>query len=944
MQFIHSGIIKNVLSIFSVTLLICFTILLTGQNANIQAIETAKVEVIGGVPRVTIDGVPTTLRPFRGGSNPSLFLFDSQPVELSETFLCTEDVNGKGTILLSFAAKPEEASQKFPIEFYWDNVKITEVDTGRTILGLCDFKNDATISPEWTSFSSKKNEPVGSLLFSPHGGKDNSGALMFRMTKPTDDLWPQHLLIQHRHDLDFKKGKKYRLQCWCRATSPLRVGINTYLPGNPYLLAGVLEDRKNDPLVQQVSLAAQYGFNQVVVGPVLPWPKNGEDYDFSRVDHVIDLVLKANPQALLILWFGCDPPIWWLDENKDHEEVLQGSTLGMRYKKRSVAISSPLYVKELCKHLRATIAHTEKKYGAHIIGYQPCAQNTWEWFYQGVVGSNAFPGFAPIDRIEWNRWLTEKYKTNENLQKAWRSTRHVLGQVDIPSLELRRKGQKEILLDVALDPEYRFLNDYNEFLQKVMSRAIRESAKAAKEACEFKKLVTYFYGYYFHFSAYRQGSAATGHLDLESLLDSPYLDGFAAPYAYGDRDRGGAPTQMTPPESMLLHNKIFIVEDDMRTHRVKNNPNQSPLTAMRDLTDTTYGHQRNTSAFIIRNYNCWYVDLGKDGWLYDPGIWKNLRQISALDRYFLEHPVPYRPDIAVFCGTESLRTVPNTLFTGPTISQACWLFTRIGIPAGQYILADYLSGKTNAKVNILSAAWHLTAQDRKILRKKADTDTIIWAFASAWLDAEEGGSVRFMNEAMPFKVKKITNSNKPLQLTEFGKNAGIKLEYESGDYPYSAAFYYKMKPGQKRSHFGFRQIPNVFTVEDARPEEVLVRYAEGSPAIVQRKMPGGGYSIFLGFPAMPQEIIHLAARAANVPIYTSQRPVFFANDQMIVLHGSKENSDIIHLQLPKKTELFDFFNKKPLGKKSAFDLPLDWGTTRVLLTDPPAELIQPAFK
>ncbi len=914
----------------------CLTLLTT---SGLWSVEQAKIEMIGGVPRVTLDGVPTALRLFRGGSNPSFFHFDKKPAELSEVFLCVEDVQGKGTLLLSFATRPD-GIEKDPISFFMDDVAITEVETGRKILGPCHFNDAASLSPEWIMYSNKKTEPVGSLVYAPDQGKNGSGCLQFKMDNPADKLWPQHLLVEHRHDLDLKKGMHYRLEAWCHATSEIRVGINAYKPDSTYRLAGAMLDHRNDPLRLQTKWAKESGFDQIVLSAILPWPKAGEAYNFTNFDADIDLVLKTNPNAQFIFWFGCDPPEWWLDENKDHEEVLLGANEHMQYKKRTAAISSPLYVEDACRHIKATIEHLEKKYGPHIIGYQPCAQNTWEWFYQGVVGSNAFPGFAPIDRIEWNRWLKEKYKTTQALHKAWHTNQFTLGDIDVPSLELRRKGQEEVLLDVAKDPIYYYLNDYNEFMQKAMSHAIFRMAKTSKEACQFKRLVTFFYAYYFQFSSYLQGSAVTGHLDLESLLDSPYIDGYAAPYAYSDRDLGGYPAQMTPAESMLLHKKIFIVEDDLRTYRCKSRANQHPLTAIHDLAQTCEAHRRNTAGFAIRNYECWYVDLNKTGWLNDEGIWKNLKTIQPISQYFLNHPVAYQPDVAVFCGTKSLLTVPNHWFTYETISFARWMFSRVGIASGQYILSDYIAGRTNAKVNILSAAWNLNAQERKTLRKKAETDTIVWAFASGWLDEKEGGSVQYMSEAMPFKVKKIANPKKPLVLTEVGQKAGMKTEYESYDYPYIVSHYLNMKPGQKKSCFNFDRIPEVFTVEDAKPEEVLVRYADGSPAMVMRTMPGGGHSIFLGFPAMSQEIVHIAARAAGAPIYTDQGPVMFANEKMIVLHGSKPGTDSVRLQLPKTAEVLDCYDNKDMGKGTRFDLKLDWGKTRVLFLNPPPEIRQ----
>ncbi|MEN6317430.1 MAG: beta-galactosidase [Syntrophaceae bacterium] len=910
------------------TVFFLFAGLLAGTQVN--AIEVAKVEIRNGVPKIVIDGKPVQLRFVLGKKTPAPVVFDTTPIEFTGEFICAGDSDHKGTMHFTFVEKPSGLKYG-PMTINLDNIAIIDTVTGQTVLGPYDFSNPDEIK-KWRINPS--SNPAGKLRYSPNSGKDGSPCLQLELKEPKDGIWPKFFLIEHEQSVNLKKGKRYLFKCWGQASRKFSLAINVYLPASSYIHLGHIEGNGDDGFAQEIRFAKEYGNNQIVTLFDLSWPKPDEKNPFVDVDSRMEHILKVNPNALIHLWINIDPPTWWLDKNPDHEQVLLGSRPNIPYNKRTAAVSSKLYRKEACYHLRTLIEHLEKKYGSNIIGYQPCAQNTYEWFYQGIWG-NGLPGYALADRIGWNQWLEKKYKTNDALHKTWRTAEYTLGNIDVPSEKLRRRIIKEdLFVDPALGPEYRYVEDFNIFMQEMISDTILEVAKTVKEACNRKKLVFFFYGYYFELGGFMNGASTTGHLNLPAILASPDIDVITAPPSYFDRMKGGCAPQMAPVESIINTGKVWILDDDTRTHLVNEvfRKQYRERVRIETLEELKFIHQRNLGQYLVRNFNNWFDDLDV-GWLAEPGIWENVKKFQPLDNDYAQNPISYQPDVAIFVGTQSLRSLANGRFARQILGISRYIYPRLGVPFGQYLLEDYIAGKTNVKVNFLLAAWNLSEKDRAILKKKSEKETIIWGYGAGYLDRHEGSSLKYMEEVLPFKIKKIASEKSMLQITKEGKKFGLVQEYPFDRTPYSVQEDLALTPGKPMSAWLFPSIQTLFTVTDAKPEEILATYSDGSPAIVLRKMKEGGNSIFIGCPLVNRELITEVARLAGAHIYTEQQPVFYSNNQLIVLHGSIHPNDNVKLHFKKKVEIWDYLNKKSLGKASEFTIPLQWSETRILLID-----------
>ena len=222
--------------------------------------------------------------------------------------------------------------------------------------------------------------------------------------------------------------------------------------------------------------------------------------------------------------------------------------------------SSALYLEELRPRLTALIQHCEQRWGEHIVMYFPSAQHSGEWFYP-LFWEGQLAGFGPCETKAFRQWLAGKYQTPAALSRAWGRPLGSFEDVPVPTAEQRTHGALGQFYHPATD---RYQIDFQEYLNDAMAEAVEQVCAIIKAACGGRKPVLTFYGYLFDL-AYSIGLGHSGHLGLGRLLHSPYIDAFASPISYGDRQPGGSGPFMTAVDSMALHGKLWFNEDDTRT-------------------------------------------------------------------------------------------------------------------------------------------------------------------------------------------------------------------------------------------------------------------------------------------------------------------------------------------------------------------------------------------
>lgn len=886
-----------------------------------SAVESVRVESLGGVPTIVADGKPIRSRIFFGGYRDIPTALDDQWREHVWEFTARAESEGKGTLHLRFSHAPGE--------IFLDDLSAVEVESGRELFPPQTFEDPAAFEKDWHVWPLGERNSVGRIEVAPETGFEKSGGLHITLQEPpSGEKWPDfHLFLQP--NLDLAKGKKYRVSFRTLSPQKHRLSLAFYRPGSPFVFLGNRDG--GDLFSSQIKMAAGAGVDLVSFPIHLPWPRPGTEPDWIAVDLACRQVLDANPNALLIPRIGLDPPEWWLTDHPDDAIRWAGNPKPTRV---VAAVSSTLYRKEASERLAALVRYLEERFGPSMAGYHPCGQNTGEWFYQDTW-KNCWSGYARADESAWRVWLSKKYESDDALRASWGDPKAERATACAPSAERRTEAKSRLFLNPALGSPDRELLDFAEFQQEMMAETVLAFARTTREASNGKRLVLFFYGYLFEFGRPVNGPAVSGHYALDKVRRSPDIDMLCSPISYFDRGSGGSGPAMTAAESVEAAGKIWLFEDDTRTHLTEEkgfpgwrDGGESCETTLRLLT-------RNTAQCACRNFATWWMDLGTSGWFNDQRLWDRMKQFEKIDEWFLKNPTPFKPEIAAFLDERSMLLTPNNRIANPAAYEVRRELGRIGAPYGQYLLDDFFAGKSAAKLNVFLNPWLLSAETRRKLAERTSETCAVWSFASGLFDAERGESLDAMKELTGFEIEKIPGANEDVVLTDAGKAFGLTAAWgkESVNAPVD-----------------FR-----FAIKDALPAETLAVWPDGRAAIAVRKRGDSGVSLFVGVHRPSSELLRGAARMAGARLWTETDCNVSANGPFVVLHAAADGPVTVDFG-PNKTVrdaltgvIFDGGDEKSTDKKSTgskpadekstngetrLTFPLEKGETRVLTVAP----------
>jgi hypothetical protein len=633
----------------------------------------------------------------------------------------------------------------------------------------------------------------------------------------------------------------------------------------------------------------------------MPWPRPGEPADWSTVDQQCRTVLDANPEALLLprLWMGA--PAWWREAHPDDVMTWEKGSQDPA----DAVVASPDYRRDAAARLAALVKHLEENFGPSVAGYHPCGQNTGEWFYRETWGP-ALNGYSAGSREAFRRWLKARYGNDAALRAAWGDPGVTLAEAQVPSPEARRATPAGLLWDPVLQ---RPLIDFAQFQQEMMAECVCQLAKAARQASGGRKLVVFFYGYVFEFGAIHLGPAVSGHYALRRVLECPDIDVLCSPISYFDRGLGQSGPAMTAAESVALAGKMWLYEDDTRTY-LGTGKFPGWQDRVDNIDDTNSLLLRNTGQCAVRNFATWWMDLGATGWFDDPQMWAEMARLEALDTPLLENPRPFRPQVAAVVDQRSMIRVAcgGQVLARPGVYEARRPLGRMGAPYGQYLLDDVAAGRVEAKMYVFLTAWCLSPEERRDLLRRTQGALNVWCYAPGYQE-EEGTSPGTMQSLTGFRLEKVAPSQAWAEPTDAGRRLGL---------------------GQG---FGVKgPIEPLFAAVDAKEEEILAVYPDGSPAVALRKTPRGN-SLFVGPPGLTSELLRLAARRAGVHLFTQTDCNVYGNGPYLVLHASDDGR--LEIDSGGSGPIRDLLTGEELASGAKAELTLAKGQTRILTYRPP---------
>jgi len=476
-----------------------------------------------------------------------------------------------------------------------------------------------------------------------------------------------------------------------------------------------------------------------------------------------------------------------------------------------------------------------------------------------------------------------------------------LASAPVPTAAARHAAPDGIFRDPIRE---RQLIDFNRFQQESMADCVCELARAVRQTTRGRKLSLFFYGYVYEFGAIPTGPSSAGHYDLRRLLNSPDIDIVCSPISYFDRGMGQSAPCMSAAESVALAGKMWLNEDDTRTYLTKESTFPGAEHVVHSVEETNRELIRNVAQESTRNFATWWMDLARTGWFDDPAMWAAMKKLGKMDEPMLAHPVPFRPQVASVIDEHAMELVAEGghTVTRPGIYEARAALGRMGAPYGQYLLDDATKGRIPARMLVFHNAWTLSAEQLSRLKQSTRDRVSVWCYAPGLFDSDLK-SPAAMEKLTGFEMKELVGVQAMATPTAAGRKLGI------------------LKP------FGItRSLRPLFAAANAKPEEILAVYPDGSAALALRRI-GRGASLFVGPPVLTSELLRAAARIAGVHLYSQTDCCIYANGPFLALHAVEDGPLTIDTGAPGPIR--DVMSGKTVGQGPKLMLSATRGDTHV---------------
>ena len=388
----------------------------------------------------------------------------------------------------------------------------------------------------------------------------------------------------------------------------------------------------------------------------------------------------------------------------------------------------------------------------------------------------------------------------------------------------------------------------------------------------------------------------------QMTLASDNVDILCGPLSYTDRHWCGSSPCMTAAESVLAAGKLWLNEDDCRTHLAGTrylagvaSPQQSI-----DILRRSRGHA------ILRGLASWWTDIRDMGWHDDPKLWEIQHQLNPVEAAKLARTTRFAPQIAAIVDEDSMLHLSGRSreLARPLVYDSRAAFGRCGAPYGQYILDDVAAGRVSAPLQVFLAAWALTDRQREQLRanRRAGT-TRAWCHAPGYV-RPTGFDLKGITSLTGFEVKPIQLQSAEATPTADGKELGIT------------------KPWGPRT-----PVTPLFAVVPSAGDRILATFSDRSPALVLRTSRTGT-DVYLAVPALTSELLRALARIAGVHLYTQVDAAVWADGNLTSIHVPTDGP--LEVAMPHAGTVTDIYSGRTFGAGPTVTIPARKGETLML--------------
>ncbi len=622
---------------------------------------------------------------------------------------------------------------------------------------------------------------------------------------------------------------------------------------------------------RQIRYAYQAGVRVFTMLAHLPWRTSADERNYSHLEDMLQFVAEIAPEAMILPRLIFSPPSGWVRRNPDDMAVGVDGPTG------DVSLGSQAFwAGDAEDALRAAIERLAV--GPHASRILGVYLEHGEWIYDRVAGYDR----SPVNTKAFRRWLRSEYRGNVvQLRAAWHDGNVTFDNADVPSYP--PPTNFPVGANQFFGPRERRWVDFHKFSSAIAAQVINRLGRVVKETSGDKLTVAVSYGYTFELPR-----GHSGHLALADVLASPYVDMLTGPFSYTGREAGGSAPFPSPVDSIALHGKLWIAEDDTKTYLASDESPDTYNVRLDDLRQTQTVHARNFGAALAKGTGISWMDLWGEGWLDTEEIWEALAAMVDfayvhLDRHLKRtEPVP-TPAVAVFVDEASCMHVRDEDLLNSLVGGHRDTLARAGVDVGYYLLSDLTSEAFahTVKLAILLNAFTIPEATRSAIRTKLNNHgtTVVWMMAPGCID----GPVSELSEIIGIHLK----------LQPYASKAGSTFLNNSGT---------PLLEGINGMTFGdaVRRHPLIAT-DDFR-SRTLAEYPNRNASVAIRKHPRH-QSMFIGEPVLSLGLLRNLCRLAGIHRYQADDDVMWVSDNWLAIHSGPGGG--IKVVLPIDTGIYD---------------------------------------
>ncbi len=644
-----------------------------------------------------------------------------------------------------------------------------------------------------------------------------------------------------------------------------------------------------------------------------------------------DILLSVVPDAYIIPRISLHPTEEWMKNNPDEiVKYSDGRNIPTRlYMETFQRIMDGMY--SLCSEkwredagcaLMETIDELMKlKCADRIAGFFLCAGGTSEWYYINPLDypeDGAYGDFSKAFKTQFEKYLKEKY--GENCPEASIppiETRFYISEIDrviatpgrifasdpAPA-PVKREGHIGSFLDV--DNHMHTLDFYRAWHLGTADSIIHFGKLIKEKYPQF--IVGAFYGSW----GWSERIFASNAGGVMKLLESPYVDALANPGVYENRQPGGFTGQRQMPDSYRLHNSIYIVEEDTRTHA--ENTHFGDLAEMFTIEDTINVLKRDFGRNICEDLQAWWFDQHISGGRYKyPEVYELFSRQQEIAHEAYSKDRTKGSEIAFIYDEESLHVVSNQTTDETVEIPRAYDIARIGAPVDQYYHNDMSNpDMPDYKLYVFCNVFYLNNKEREVIKAKLKKNnaTALFLYAPGIINPDK--DIKLCAENI-YDITGIQCVIDEGRTSPAFKAVSDKLDIEGNKI-------YGLFNEKQKNNIGFDVrhpyrsylYPGVFPKD--KDAQILARFCQNGEGAVTLKENDGYTSVLCGAKYVNHEFLRAIAKLAGCHIYDENANVIYAGKRYITVHHSYTGSIKIHL--PQKCDVWEVYENKCYGRST----------------------------